>query len=127
MKLPGRHVGEDLGQRAFVGVGQRAVWENEVAVAVDRVASERLLRPLMFTRRVVHDEIDAQRDAAVMQVVSERLQIGHRADTGIDLVIVLHGVTAVVLTGPRLEQRHQVQVSHPELDQVVEVFGHSPE
>jgi hypothetical protein len=71
-------------------------------------------------RGVVEDKVDAQVHAAQMHRRGQPLEVGHRADAGVDFAVVGHRVPAVVLALPRPQQRHQVQVGDAELGQVVQ-------
>ena len=56
-------------------------------------------------------------------VVGEVAEVLGGAEVGPDRAVVLHGVAAVVVALPGLQQRHQVQVGDAELLEVVEVLG----
>ena len=77
----------------------------------------------MLGRRVVHDEVEAQADATAPKLRREPLEAVHVAEARVDCAVVGDGVAAVVRAGARLEQRHQVQVAHPELLEVVEALA----
>ena len=62
--------------------------------------------------------VRAQHGGQVAQIVDGAEVVAHGA-------IVHHRVPAVVLAGPRLQQRHQVQVGDAELGEVVDLVGHS--
>ena len=62
------HGGEDLTQRALVGVGHRAVGEDEVELLVLRVASLCASRPLVFIGGVVEDEVEHEADALLLKL-----------------------------------------------------------
>ena len=116
-------VGEHLGQRALVGVGFGAVRVDQVHLAVAGLAGQRLAGPFVLPRGVVEHQVDAQRDAALVQVACQRLQVGHGADPRVHLVVVGYRVAAVALPVARPQQRHQVQVGDAELHQVVQVLA----
>ena len=116
-------VGEHLGQRALVGVGQLAVGEDAEVGAVVRIAATGRLRPLVLAGDVVEHEVEAQADAPLPQRGGQPAQVVDGAQVGADRAVVGDGVPAVVGTRPGLEQRHQVQVGDAELLQVVGVLG----
>ena len=77
----------------------------------------------MLARRVVEDDVDAQRHPLGAQVLRERAQVVHRAQRRLDRAVVGDRVAAVVGLGPRLQERHEVQVADAELAQVREALA----
>jgi hypothetical protein len=77
----------------------------------------------VFPRGVVEHQVHAQRDAPLVQVAGQRLQVGHGAEARVHLAVVGHRVAAVALALARPQQRHQVQVADAQLDQVVQVLA----
>jgi hypothetical protein len=73
---------------------------------------------------VVEHQVDADADAAPAQGGREVAEVVDVAEVGPHRAVVGHRVAAVVGCRPRGQQRHQVQVRHPELHQVVGVVGH---
>ena len=103
-------VGEDLPQRALVGVGHGAVGEEEVVVGVLGIAGQRALRPAVLVRGVVEDEIQHQADARGAQLVAKLAQVVHRAEARFHGAVVAHGIAAVVVALRSFEQGHQVEI-----------------
>ncbi len=122
-EVPGREVREDLRQRRLEGVGQRPVRVDVEVLAVRRVPRPRPVRPVVLTRDVVEDQVHHEADPALAQRAGEVTQVVHRAEVGAHRAVVLHGVPAVVVAVAGLEQRHQVQVGHAEVVEVVEPSG----
>ena len=79
----------------------------------------------MLGRGVVEHDVDAQRHARRAQVVGQRAQVLHRPQRRLDRAVVDHRVAAVVGRGPRVQQRHQVQVRDAELAQVGQPLAHA--
>jgi hypothetical protein len=111
-------VGEDLAQRAFVGVGHGAVGEQEVVVGVLRVAGAGGQRPAVLVRRVVADEIEHQADAGAAQFLGQGAQVFHAAQARVHGAVVADRIAAVVVAFRRAEQRHQVQVGQAQFLEV---------
>ena len=120
-------MGKTSGRRAFVGVGQLAVGEDEEVVAVRRLARTRLPGPLVLARHVVEHQVEAQADALPAQLAGELAQVLDAAQVGADAAVVHHRVAAVVGSRPWVQQRHQVQVAHPQLTQVRRAPRHAGE
>ncbi len=118
-------VGENLAQRAVVGVGHGAVGEDEVVVGEFLVAGLRRLRPAVLVRRVVEDEVQHEADAVLAQFRRQRAQIVHRAEPWVDLAVVADGIAAVVVALRRLEERHQVQIGQPQLLEIGDLGAHA--
>ena len=76
----------------------------------------------MLAGDVVEDEVELEAHPAVVQGGGEGGEVLHRAQVLAHAAVVLHGVAAVGLPGPRLEQRHQMQVGHRERLQVVQML-----
>ena len=70
-KAPVAHCGEDLTQRALVGIGHGPVGEEEVETLVLMVASLGAARPLMLVRGVVKYEVEHQADAMLLELVGQ--------------------------------------------------------
>ena len=126
-EVPRRGVGKDVPERLLVRVREGSVGEREVVAAIRLVAAAGACRPGVLGRGVVHDEVEAQAHATAPKLRREPLEAVHVAEARIDCAVVGDGVAAVVRAGPRLEQRHQVQVAHPELLEVVEALGDAGE
>ena len=119
-----REVGEHLRQRQLVLVGDVPVGEDQVVVALLGVAGPRGRRPGVLAGGVVEHQVDADADAAPAQGGREVAEVVDVAEVGPHRAVVGHRVAAVVGCRPRGQQRHQVEVRHPELHQVVGVVGH---
>ena len=117
----GRGVREDLREGGRVPVGERAVTEDVVVVAVHGIAGGRAPGPRVLAGGVVHHEVDAQADAPAPQRGGELLEIGHVPEARIDRAVVHDGVPAVVRRRPGTQQRHEVQVGDAEPAQIVEL------
>ena len=77
----------------------------------------------MLAGGVVEHQVDAQAHVALVQRAGDLLEVVHRAQPRVHRAVVRHGVAAVVLPRPRLQQRHEVQVRRAELTEVVEPAG----
>ncbi len=124
-EVAGGEVGEDLGQGRLVRVGHVAVGEDVEVLAVRRVTGARLDGPLVLTGDVVEHEVEHQAHPGVVQPGREVLEVVHRAQVGAHRPVVGHGIPAVAVALARAQQRHEVQVAHPELVEVGQVVGHS--
>ena len=114
VKLPGAVSGNTSGQGGLVRVGAGAVGIDQVHLAAGGIPGQRLAGPLVFPGGVVEHQVDAQRDAPPVQLRGERLQVGHAAQPRIHRAVVRHGIAAVTVAVPGLQQRHQMQVRDPE-------------
>ena len=121
----GMLVGKDLPHRAVVGIGQRAVGEEQVKVLVACLAGHAALCPLVLVAGVVEDEVQHQADALPPQGGGQRAQVGQRAQGGVDLAVAADGVAAIAALLRALEGRHQVQVGGAELLQVGDLRFHT--
>ena len=117
-EAPGRGLREHVGQRALVGVGHGPVGERAVVRELAGVAAHRRARPAVLARGVVEHHVDAERHPLRPQRRGERGEIRQRPELGLHRAVVDDRVAAVVGLGPRVQQRHQVQVADPELAQV---------
>ena len=124
-EVAGRMGGEDLDQRARIGLGQRRVVEDPVIVTIGRVASPRLRRPGMFLRRVVQHEVDADRHAALPQRCGHGREIVHAAERRVDGPVVHHRVAAVTVARTRLEAGHEVDIGDAQLFEIVQPVEHA--
>ena len=123
VKLPGREIGEDLRQVRFEGVGFAPVRVDAKVVAIPRISSAGGSRPGMFAGHVVEHQIDDQADPGAAKPAGEGTQIVDGAETRFHRAIIGDRVAAVVVPLPGLQQRHQMQVLHPQLGQIVEVVA----
>ena len=117
-EVAGGEVGEDLGQRALVGVRHLAVGEDVEVVAVARLPRARPPGPLVLAGDVVEHEVEHERDAVPAQGPGQLAEVVDVTEVGPHRAVVLHGVAAVVVALARLQQRHEVQVGHAEVAQV---------
>ena len=76
----------------------------------------------MFLGDVVENEVHLQGDPVLPQGGREGFQVVHRPQVGSDLAVVLDRIPAVVRAFPRFEERHDVEISHPEPFEVVDVL-----
>jgi hypothetical protein len=81
----------------------------------------------VLARRVVEHDVDAQRHPVRAQLARELAQVVHRAQRRLDGAVVRDRVAAVVGLGPRVQERHQVQVGDAELEQVREPLADAGE
>ena len=108
-----------------LGVQGRVVGPD-VPVALGVVgARARLLKPLAVARRVVHDEVGDDADAALVRGVDERADVVHRPVVLVDAVEVGDVIAAVA----HRRRVHRQQPDHvdPEPLQVVELLGQAAE
>ena len=96
-KAPTAHRGEDLTQRAFVGVGYPPVGEEEVKALVLVVASLGAPCPLVLIGGVVEDEVEHQADALLLKLAGQLGQFFDRAEFGVEATVAADGVAAVAL------------------------------
>ena len=121
---PVRRLGVDEDDPRAVVAGR--VIRPHVPVALGVVgARARLLKPLAVRRRVVHDEVGDDADAALVRGLDERPHVVDRPVVGVHLVEV-GDVVAAVAAG-RLVHRQQPHARHAEPLQVVELLGQAAE
>ena len=121
-EVAGGEVGEDLGQGPLVGVGQLPVLERPEHRLGLGIAGPGGHRPGVLGRAVVEDQVDADADPPAPGQPAQPLQVVHGPEPGVDGPVVAHRVAAVRVALPGSQQRHQVQVAHAQLAQVVEVL-----
>ena len=97
-EVAGLERGEDLSQGFFVLVRLNPVRKQKVEIAILRIPGKGGLRPGVFFGRVVHDQVDAQADAALVQCTGELLEVVHGAESSIDFFVRRNRVAAVVFT-----------------------------
>ena len=113
-------VGEDDVLRARLGLGRAP----HVVVAVRVVlAATGGLEPRVSVRRVVHDEVDDDPDAAGPSGAHELDEVAVGPETGVDTEEV-RDVVAVVLAGGRIEG-HEPEARHAEVVEVLDALGHA--
>ena len=81
----------------------------------------------MLARDVVEHEVEHEADPCLPQLGGQGAQVVHGAQVGAHRPVVGHRVAAVVVALARLQQRHEVQVRHAELAQVVDRPPHAVE
>ena len=89
------------------------------------IAGPGLFRPLVILTGVVHHEIQAKRDASRVAVRRQRFQVLHRAQFRLDLPEVCHRVAAVAAPLRALQDRHQMQVVHAAVFQIIQPVAHA--
>jgi len=99
---------EDRGPvvRGQLAVLALAVAEH-VAVALGRAGArgQRLLEPLVLARRVVRHEVDDDPESELVRAVAQGVEVGQRAEDGVDVAVVGDVVAGVLLR--RAEERRQ--------------------
>ena len=70
-KATASHCGEDLSQRALVGVGDRPVGEEEVEALVLVVACLGAPCPLVLVGGMVEDEVEYQANAMLLELAGQ--------------------------------------------------------
>ena len=125
--MPGRGGGEDLGDVAGVAVDDGLVAHEEVAAHVLALAGAGAASPLVLVGGVVHDEVHAEADAALVALLGKAGEVVHGAEVGADAAEVAHGVAPVgaALVGGRVEERHEVEVVDARPLEVVQVVLHA--
>ena len=100
-----------------------------ISVIIEKVAAHILsvtlscfLRPLMILRCMIHDKIHADIDAFLMTGSRQSLQILHGTKLLLHLPEIRHRVAAVRASLRRLQKRHQVDVIHIALLDIIQ-FG----
>ena len=128
-EVAGRRGGEDLRHVAGVLVDHRLVALEEVPAHVLALAGTRPPRPLVLLRGVVHDEVHAEADAALVALPREVGEVLHRPELGLDATEVPDGVAAVRAAPVRggVEERHEVEVVHAHALEVVQAVLHAPD
>ena len=81
----------------------------------------------MVLAGVVHDEVQAYADALLPTGVRQPLQVLHGPQLRLDGAEVADGVAPVAAPLGRLQQGHEVQVIHPALLQIRQLFLHAPQ
>ena len=122
-----RRRGEDLRHRALILERKVPVVEEEVAASRHRVARSRGARPGMILARVVHHEVEADAHVLLVAELGELVQLLHLAELRLHLAEIRHGVAAVAPLRHGLEKRHQMQVVHAAVLNVVELLHHAIE
>ena len=123
MKLPGAKVREHLGQRRLEGVGLGAVRVEVEVVAIALLACLGTHGPFVFLGNVVDDQVEDHRDPLLLKGFGQLTQVGSGAEVGPDPAIVGHGIPAVVVPVTRQQERHEVQIAHPQLGEVGGLVG----
>ncbi|CCI53145.1 hypothetical protein BN13_30097 [Nostocoides jenkinsii Ben 74] len=118
-EIAGGEVRENLRQGRLEGVRLGAVGIDVEVVAVAALPRLGPRRPFVLPRDVVEHKIHHQGDAATPQHRGEVPQVPDRAEVGTNLAVVRHRVATVVVAIARAQQRHQVQISHPEFGEIV--------
>ena len=121
-----REVGEDLGQRALVGVGttarrarrRRGSSPGSAASPARAATAHSCSRATWLSTRSSTSEMPRPAERA-----RERAQVVHRPEVGPHAPVVGHRVATVVVALARQQQRHQVQVRHPQLLEVGHPLG----
>ena len=126
-EVAGRGGREDLRHGLLKLTGDAPVVVEEVAVLIFLLTGAGASGPLVVLARVVHHEVEADRDAAAVAVGGERGQILHRAERGLNLSEVGHRVAAVAAADGAFQQGHQVQIVDAAVLNVVELFAHAVE
>ena len=124
-EVAGRGGREHLRDGLFKLVGDVPVVVEEIAVLILLLPRAGALRPLVVLAGVVHDEVEADGDAALVAVLRQRREVGHRAQLRLDGAEVRHGVAAVAAALRALQQRHEVQVVHAAVGDVIQLFAHA--
>jgi hypothetical protein len=113
-------VREHVGDRGLDRVRPGPVRVAQVEAGVRGVPGQPGLRPRVLAGGVVEHQVHAQADAARPERTGQLRQLVHRAQARVHLPVVGHRVAAVVGALARGQQRHQVQVGHAQLGQVVQ-------
>ena len=77
----------------------------------------------MLGSDVVEDQIESQRDPAGSQHGGQIPQILDAAEIGAHRAIIHDRIAAIVLAGPWLEQRHEVQIGDAQLGEIIHPIG----
>ena len=76
---------------------------------------------------MVEDEIEHKADPGVPECGGEPGQVLDRPQVRADGAEISNGVAAIAVGVPREEDRHEVQIAHAELMEIVDVAGASRE
>ena len=109
-EVAGRGGRENLGHGSFKLAGDVPVVVEEIAILKFLFTRAGAPGPLVILACMVHDEVEADRDVALVAVRSEGGQILHRAEGGLHFAEVRHGITAVAASDGAFQQGHQMQV-----------------
>src|SRR5207248_1526418 len=104
-EAPAAHGGEDLTQRALVGVGYRPVGEEEIEALVLVVARLGTAGPLVLVGGVVEDEVEHQANAMLLERAGQLGELFDRTESGVDATVAAYGVAPVAIALRRFEQR----------------------
>ena len=116
---------KDLGDRLFKFIRDRPVIKEKVPVLVFLLAGSRSPGPFMVLAGMVHHEIKAQAHAPPMAGIRKRLQILHASKRRIDTPEIGYGIASVAAPLRTLQKRHQVEVIHSALPDIIQVLLHS--
>ena len=126
-KVARRGGGEDLGHGLLIPVGNIPGVIEEIAVLALDVARPGFLRPFVILAGVVHHEVQAHGDAPLMALFGKAVQILHRTQLGLHLPEIAHGVAAVAAALGAFQQRHQMEVIHAAVGDIIQLFLHALE
>ena len=126
-EVAGRGGREDLRHGLLEEVGREPVVIDKITALRERVAGAGGNCPGVILARVVHHEVEAHGDAALVARLREPGEIGHRANLGLDPAKIRDGIAAVAASLGRGQKRHQVQIVHAARLDVVKLLLHAPE
>ena len=86
---------------------------------------QRFLKPFVFVRAVIDDKIHQNRQISFPGLGNQFVHIVHRAETGIDLIIVRNIITLVCQRG--LVAGGQPEDVHPQVFQIVQFADNTPQ
>ena len=116
--------GKYLRDRLLKLIRNRPVIVEEVPCLALSISGPGFFRPLVILTGVVHHEIQTEGDASVVAVRRQRFQIFHRAQFRLDPTEVCHRIAAVAAPLRALEDRHQMQIVHAAVFNVIQLAAH---
>ena len=118
---------ENLRYGPLKGLGYLPVVVEEVVAAGVGVALTGSLCPLMLVAGVIHDKVKTAVDAALVTQGGQLAQVVHRAQMGLHLAEVSHGIAAVAVLFRAVQQRHEVKIVYAALGEIINIFDDAVE
>ena len=119
--------GKDLGHGLLVFLRDGPVVKKEIPLLIFRVAGLGPPRPGVLLAGVVHHEIQADGDAPPVAVLRQRRQVLHIPQIGAHPPEVRDGVAAVAVFGGAVQQRHEMEIVHAAVGDIVQTLLHAPQ
>ena len=124
-KVPGSRGGEYLGHSPLILRGNLMIVKEKIPAHIFPVPLAGPPCPLMVLRGMVHDKIHAYVDSFFMAGCRKLLQILHGTQVLLHFPKVRHGVSPVGSAFRGLQKRHQMDIIHITLFNIVQFRGDS--